>query len=132
LPLRALGWNLNQSGRPEEAIPVLKKALRLNPFPRSSYFLNLGIAYRMTGRYEEAIAIFKKAIKKAPDYLPVHINLAASYIHLGREEEARAEAAEVLRINPKFSLERTAKRSVYKNKAALDRYIDALRKAGLK
>jgi tetratricopeptide (TPR) repeat protein len=50
LPLRALGWNLNQSGRPEEAIPVLKKALRLNPFPRSSYFLNLGIAYRMTGR----------------------------------------------------------------------------------
>jgi hypothetical protein len=31
--------------------------------------------------------------------------LAGIYIMMGREEEARAEAAEVLKINPKFSLE---------------------------
>ncbi|MDB4444358.1 tetratricopeptide repeat protein [bacterium] len=127
---RTLGLNLTLSGRPEEAIPVLKKALRLNPFPPVNYFVILGDAYRMTGRYEEAIAIFEKAINMEPDYLRAHLNLAATYIHLGREEEARAEAAEVLRINPKFSLERLAKGSVYK-KAALERYFDALRKAGL-
>ena len=89
---RDLGLILMQSGRPEEAIPVLKKALRLNPFPPVGYFLILGSAYRMTGRYEEAIAMQKKAIKRAPDYLGAHRNLAASYIHLGREEEARAAA----------------------------------------
>jgi len=85
----------------------------------------------MTGRYEEAIAMYKKAIKMAPDFLFAHMYLAATYIHLGREEEARAEAAEVLRINPKFTLERMAKISLQKNKAELERYIDALRKAGL-
>jgi hypothetical protein len=51
---------------------------------------------------------------------------------LGREEEARAEAAEMLRINPKFSVEKWAKRLTYKNQADADRFISALRKAGLK
>ena len=61
-----------------------------------------------------------------------HIGLAASYIHVGQEEEAHAEAAEVLKIDPEFSLERYAKILPYKNKADTDRYVDALRKAGLK
>jgi adenylate cyclase len=129
--LVTLGQILTNSGRPEEAIPVLKTALRLNPFPRVRYFALLGAAYRMTGRYEEAIAMGKKAIKMAPDFFTVHLTLAATYIYLGREEEARAEAADVLRINPKFSLERYAKRSTQKNKAELERFIDALRKAGI-
>jgi TolB-like protein/Tfp pilus assembly protein PilF len=129
--LRNLGMILNFSGRAEEAIPVLKKALRLNPFPKANYFALLGNAYRNTGRYEEAIAMYKKAIKIAPDYELAHRHLAVTYIHLGREEEARAEAAEVLRINPKFTLERMAKTSPLKDKAELERNIDALRKAGL-
>lgn len=49
----------------------------------------------------------------------------------GRDEEARATASEVLRINPKFSLEYFTKTLVYKNQADKDRYIGALRKAGL-
>ncbi len=129
---RTLGMNLNFSGRPEEAIPVLKKALRLNPFPPFNYFAILGHAYRMTGRYEEAITMYKEAIKRAPDFYPSHRGLAATYIYLGQEEEARAEAAEVLRIDPKFSLEYFAKRRPEKNKAESERFIDALRKAGLK
>ena len=50
----------------------------------------------------------------------------------GREEEARAAAAEVLRINPNFSCDYYAKKTPYKNQADLDRFIGALRKAGLK
>ncbi len=50
---------------------------------------------------------------------------------MGRDEEARAAAAEVLRINPKFSLELVAKRSLVKNRSEIDKMIDALRKAGL-
>ena len=66
-----------------------------------------------------------------PITLVATVALAATYIHLGREEEAHGEAAEVLRIRPKFSLERYAKSRVKKDKAALEREIDALRKAGL-
>ena len=55
-----------------------------------------------------------------------------TYSLMGREKEARAEADEVLRINPKFSLDDYAKALLFKNQSAKDRFLDALRKAGLK
>ena len=58
--------------------------------------------------------------------------LAAAYIELGREAEARAEAAEAQRLNPQFSLEVWKQRAPYKNPAVLERTLAALRKAGLK
>jgi adenylate cyclase len=53
---------------------------------------------------------------------------------MGREKEARAEAAEVLRINPKFSLDLWTKRGrqIYKDESEVDKLVDAMRKAGLK
>ena len=50
---------------------------------------------------------------------------------MGLEKEARAEAAEVLRLNPKFSLEMWAKVSAYKDRTETEKQITALRKAGL-
>jgi len=85
----------------------------------------------MTGQYDEAIKTFKKALSISPNYLPAHAFLAASYISLGREDEAAASAEEVLRLNPKFSLMSYAKTLPYKNKSDIDRYMAALRKAGL-
>ncbi|MGZ3614275.1 MAG: hypothetical protein ACXWMW_09450, partial [Syntrophales bacterium] len=54
-----------------------------------------------------------------------------AYSFLGRDEEAHAEAEEVFRINPKFSLERFLKDLPY-DQSRKDRVGDALRKAGLK
>ena len=51
---------------------------------------------------------------------------------MGREKEARAETAEVLRINPKFSVEYLAKILAYKDQSQNDKIVDALRKTGLK
>jgi adenylate cyclase len=128
-----LGIALIYAGRQQEAIAPLEKAIRINPIAPSKYFRRLGIAYRDTGRYEEAIAQLKKAINRSPDSFLAHLTLTATYGLAGRDEEARAEASEVLRIQPKVSLERLAKTAVpYKNKADTDRVIDALRKAGLK
>ncbi len=50
---------------------------------------------------------------------------------LGREEEARSAAAEVLRINPRFTLKAFAAHVPYRNNAYLDRDLTAFRKAGL-
>lgn len=50
----------------------------------------------------------------------------------GRYEEARAEAAEALRLNPKFSLEIHKQRMPIKDPVVLERHLAALRKAGLK
>jgi tetratricopeptide (TPR) repeat protein len=87
------------------------------------------------GQYEEALVISKKLIQSHPDHLLGHLGLTATYTTyslMGRREEARAAFAEVLRIDPKFSLEDFAKNNLYKNEADWNRGIDALRKAGLK
>jgi adenylate cyclase len=127
-----LGFILALSGRPEEGVEFLQKAIRLNPIPPAYYFNHLGIAYRVSGQYEEAVSAYKKAIHKQPTLSFAHIGLAASYVYLGREEEAHTAAAEVLKIDPEFSLEHFAKTLPYKNKAVTDSYVGALRKAGLK
>ena len=87
------GMSLNCGGRSEEAIPVLQKAIRLNPLGESGSFLHLGHAYRVTGQFGEAVSTYKKAIQRAPNDIFAHHGLAAIYIWLGRENEARAEAA---------------------------------------
>jgi tetratricopeptide (TPR) repeat protein len=126
-----LGAALCGSERFEEAIPHLKKSLRLSPIPIGQSLINLAGAYRFLGRYDEAIATYKKLLQREPDYLPAHIGLAAIYVRVGRQEEARAEAAEVMRIDPQFSLERYAK-TLPMRQELIDQSVEALRKAGLK
>jgi hypothetical protein len=51
---------------------------------------------------------------------------------IGREEEARAEAAEALKINPNFSLKDYAETRPHVDPENTARFVDSLRKAGLK
>jgi adenylate cyclase len=129
----ALGTALSLSGRPQEAIPMLQKSLRLSPVPVHSQVLGiLASSYSWLGQYEEAIATYKKVLQiYGPDHLLAHIGLAATYALMDREKEARAEGAEVLRIDPKFSWERWIKGLPY-DQSRKDRMADAFRKAGLK
>jgi len=123
---------LTFAGRPEEAIPMFQKAIRLNPFGPSRYFMAYGHALRYTGRFQEAVSAYNKAIKREPNNLPAHLLLAATYSMMGLEKEAQSEAAEVQRLNPKYSVDYFAKISPYKDQTETDKIIDALRKAGLK
>jgi adenylate cyclase len=128
------GMSLFSAGRPEEAIPLLKKAIRLNPIGTSNSFESLGTSYVRMGRFEEAVSAYKQSLLRSPDNIFAHLALASAYILMGREKEARAEAAEVLRINPKFTLDNYAKAVAYNfpDQSALESFIVRLRKAGLK
>ena len=128
----ALAFSLQHAGRFEEAVALYKKAIRLSPVPPSWYLAGLGSSYIGLGRYEEAIKEYEKALHRAPDNQATHLSLAATYSLMGRDKEAHAAAAEVLRIDPKFSLEYYTKTSLYKNQADIDHIVEALRKAGLK
>jgi len=123
-----LGKTLVFDGRWEESIPQYKKAIRLNPIPPNMYLYSLGLSYGMTGQYDEAITWCEKAVRQAPDSLYARIMMTVVYSLSGRDEEARAEAAEVIRIQPKYSI----KKSRYKGKTDRERFNGALRKAGLK
>jgi adenylate cyclase len=120
------------AGKWEESVLYAKQSMRLNPFPEFGDYWILGRAYFMTGQFDEAIVALRKALQMNPNFLPAHIFLAAYYSSLGRDAEATASAKEVLRINPKFTIESYAKTLPYKDKADIDREVDALRKAGLK
>jgi TolB-like protein/class 3 adenylate cyclase/Tfp pilus assembly protein PilF len=127
-----LGTALNYSaGKHEEAIAAFNKAIRLDPVPRLFYLMWLAVACRDAGRYDEAIPICRKILQKEPDYLFAHTCLASCYALMGRDEEARAEAAEVLRIQPKFSVDYVVKQAPYKYDIDRKRLRDSLLKAGL-
>jgi adenylate cyclase len=126
-----LGYVLNYAARAEEAIPYLQNAIRLNPLPTATYFVVLAVAYREAGQCEKAIETCKKALQREPNTQFAYINMAISYIRLGQEKAAQAAAAEILRINPKFSLDRYAKILPFPRPVA-DRIVEDLRKAGLK
>ena len=127
-----LGGTLNYAGRHEEAIQMFKKAIRFSPIPRTYTLYSLCIACRDSGRYEKGISAAKKALDQDPDSIFAHTCLASCYALLGRDDEAQAEAAEVLRIDPKFSLIYLEKRMPYKDPAHTQLVIGSLRKAGLK
>jgi adenylate cyclase len=119
-------------GRSEEAIPLFQKAVRLDPVGTTGLYLNFAHALRVVGRFEEAISAYRKSIQREPNNIFAHLGKAATHIMMGQEEEARAEAAEVIRINPNFSLDSLARSLPFKEQSMVDSYINALRKAGLK
>jgi adenylate cyclase len=127
-----LGEILSFAGRPEEALGLVEKALRLNPRQPVSLLWLLCRVYRLMGRNEEAIATCKSVITRNPNHMSAHLDLAFLYIDLGREEEARTEIAEVLRVNPKFSLKRMTQTSPFKDPAVLAHRVANVRRAGLK
>mgnify|MGYP001823699402 FL=1 len=127
----SMGMVLRFSGRFGEAIPFIEQAIRLDPYPPAVTFRHLGSCYRGVDRYEEAITAYQKALQKNPADIFTHIGLAVTYVKLAREEEARAEAKEVLRIHPKFSIATFIKGEHFKDLAGVEDFIECLRKAGL-
>ena len=71
-------------------------------------------------------------LTRHPDHVVAHVQLAAIYSAAGRKAEARAAAAEALRLDPEFSLERVRQWLPFQDPAATERYLAALRQAGLK
>jgi adenylate cyclase len=122
----------NFVGRSAEAVGLVEKAMRLNPRSPPLYFFELGRAYRLLGRSEEAIAALKEALARNSNHLYAHFLLAGIYSELGQEEAAQAEAAEVLRLNPNFSLDAWRQNIAYKDPTIVERWFAAARKAGLK
>jgi tetratricopeptide (TPR) repeat protein len=129
--LAAFAYSLQHVGRPEEAIEFYEKAIRLDPIPPNWFLFELGNTYRDAGRYEEAIETYKKVLKRLPNNHWVFLNLTITYSISGREEEARAAAAEALKIKPKLSAEYFINLQPYKNLVYKEYLIDILRKAGV-
>ncbi|MGD9240636.1 MAG: adenylate/guanylate cyclase domain-containing protein [Desulfobacterales bacterium] len=126
-----LGMGLLFAGSPEEAIPILKKAIRLDPNAPEWYMHVLAAAYRDIENYEQAIEWGEKAVQKNPQNVLSRKILCSIYSLADRMDEARAQAREIMTLNPNISLEQIAITDPQKNQVVKNRYIEALRKAGL-
>ena len=118
-------------GQPSKAIEIAKTQMRLDPFHPHFAPLIAGIAYYLLKEYSEAQRWLREATGRAPNHQYGHAFLAAAYAQLGRVEDARAEAAEVLRVNPKYTIRTQKQVSILKRAEDSDHLIDGLRKAGL-
>ena len=123
-----LAW----SGRADAAIRYIKEAMRLDPQYPFFYLWTLGHAYYLTGRSDEAIATLKKVVERNPNFIAAHAFLAVLYGEGGLEQEARSEWAAAARLSPQTSLESLRQIVPYKNEKDLERFLGAMRKAGLK
>ncbi len=116
-------------GRAEEALPMVQRAIRLNPFPPDWYLNVLGGAYLWTGQFDRAIEVYEECLAKASEFAFSHVSLALAYIGKGREADARRQIKEVLRISPRFTAENFLR--YFNDPDTVDKVKDWLRQAGL-
>ncbi|MGH7289524.1 MAG: tetratricopeptide repeat protein, partial [Myxococcota bacterium] len=122
---------LNYCGRPEEAIPLAKHAIRLTPVAQTFYPEVLTAACYLSGLLEEAIESAHRTLALAPDNINVRVLLAAALVETGRKEAAQAVVREILSFEPGFSLARFAVAQPYRDAEPLDRLLASARTAGL-
>jgi adenylate cyclase len=125
------GLSLVFAGNPMRGIEALQSSMRLDPFQpflRSGY---MGHAYYMLKRYADAVPPLRECSSRTPSWRIAHLWLAAAYAQLGLLAEARAEAHEVRRLEPGFTIDRWKRTAPYKNSDDAEHLFEGLRKAGL-
>jgi len=131
-----MGETLVYSGRSTEAIDYLEKAINLNPKYPGYYIYTLGLAQFCLERYEEAASSLETSlIKRKMHPRPPMWLLAATYAHLGRQQDAERVLNEYLQKNKYtgYTVERVLKYYLHAFKDAGDteRFAEGLHKAGL-
>ena len=122
---------LNWAGKPDDAIPLTKRAMHLNPHHPAWYPYVFGLSFFFLNEIEKAIEILEKGQVHNPDFLGVHIALAGLYAEMDRSEDAKIEVKEVLRLSPGFSIHVLQEMLPLNDPVVRERIINAARKAGL-
>ena len=125
------GMVMVYAGQPEKAIEKIGKSMRLDPHYSPMVLHFLAQAYFGLAQYETAANHLLARIARTPGTDSSRMLLAACYGHLGRLDDARLTWAEMLKVNPDFSLAQRARVLPYKDPAEFQRIVDGLSKAGL-
>lgn len=122
------GEILTWLGQAEEGIEWIRRAMRLNPYHPERFWNHLGRAYFAARRYGEAVEAFDHISKMDHTH---HAFLAACHAKLANQPAAELQAAEVLRLNPAFTVDAYCATLHYKHDGDLEHHREALIAAGL-
>jgi len=127
-----IGSWLSFSGRWDEGVALIRKAIALNPkvYPRW-WHAALGKDHYRKGEYRQALAEFKTM--NLPNWFWNQVELAYTYGQLGDSENAHKATAKLYELYPGFDLEKAAMehRKFSFEQSYIDRAVDGLRKAGV-
>jgi adenylate cyclase len=119
---------LTWTGRPEEGIDWIRKAMQLNPHHPARFWSHLGRAHFAARQYGKSIEAFMHL--SAMD-VTQHSYVAACYGWLGDRTAAAAYAARLRELDPGFGLEKFLKTMHYANESDLQHFREGLTKAGV-
>ena len=124
-------------GEPEAAIPIVKRAMRLDPLNPSRYAFALGLAQLGMNRTEQAADTFQKGIEADPKNVHLQFLLAASYGLLDQPAAAAGARENLLALKLELGIPqnffngRQFAAWGFKRQSDVDRIADGLRKAGV-
>src|SRR5262245_33098266 len=106
--------------------------MRHDPYCTPQALGQLGLARYMLKQYSEALPPLRELVSRTPHARQSHVWLAANLAQLGQLDAAHAEAAEVLRLDPKYTIDGTQRRlALFNRPEDVEHFFDGLRKAGL-
>ncbi len=115
-----------------EGIEQVKQAMRMSPDSLPMLYF-LGANYRAAGQFGNAIKALTEHRKRLGGRIipPPTTQLIASHVQAGSVEKARAEVQALLKVAPRFTTAVAARTHSYKSRDEMDRFLGALRKAGV-
>ena len=122
------GELLTWMGKPDEGVPWIEKAIRLDPFEAHKRAHLLGRALYAARQYELALDAFRQIQIPRYAYLA---DMAACHSQLDDVQAAKAATAQVLQMKPDFSADAYVANLSYRDEIHRDHHLQALRKAGL-
>ena len=119
------------SGKPERGLELIERATQLDPFPQNWFAHVEGVAHLFLGDHEQALARYRACVEELADFIWCKVNIIIPAMELGLIDEARAEARDVLRINPAFDSATAVQVVRIKDPVIRAHWQDLLRQAGL-
>jgi adenylate cyclase len=130
--LAASAYVLAYSGRADEAVVLMQRAMRLNPFPPPWFYGGLGDSLMFAKRLDEAMLAHRQGVALIPNHLWCQLGLTVDYALLGKTDQAAAQAKEALRINPKITAADNTYVRAIADPMQRARIVSCFRRAGLK
>ncbi|MDX2477403.1 MAG: winged helix-turn-helix domain-containing protein [Gammaproteobacteria bacterium] len=121
----------NNLGKADKAISLIEKGMQINPHYTFEYSYVLGSAYYALSEYQKAVNYLETAIERNQAHVPTRLYLTASYVQLGRLDDAEWQITELEMRHPSITLSHWESVGSIVDGTIKNRLFEDLRTAGM-